>query len=221
MCRQTERVAGDLRGKVSEHDFGLGDIGMAAASGALAPGKQRHYRARTDPCADMVRIDRYRIRKALVVVGIAPHRGEPCGGAHQRAIAHALRPRSGAAERAGFNRDQARVDLREFVVTKAQRFQRAGFEVGEHDVRVRHHAAQQGLAFLGFQVEPEAALVAVPRAEAARQADLEPGLARAVGEGGRFDLHHIRAQIGEQAPCLRADDDHAEVEDFQAFKRSG
>jgi hypothetical protein len=72
-----------------------------------------------------------------------------------------------------------------------------------------------------FRLSPRLRLLRCPAPKLLDRPILSQVLARAVGEGGGFDLHHIRAQIGEQAPCFRADDDHAEVEDLQAFKRSG
>ena len=54
----------------------------------------------------------------------------------------------------------------QLVPAEAERLQRAGLEVGEHDVGARDELAEEPLALVVAQVQAEAALVAVALGEA-------------------------------------------------------
>ena len=122
----------------------------------------------------------------------------------------------GAAEKALERAiDQARICFRKIVVAAAEPVHGAGRVVLDHDVGCCRQAMQQRAAFVGLEVDGDAALVAVEGAEeAGGKADQPPGGIA----GHRLDLDHVGAEIGEDQARARAHDGVAEFEHANAGK---
>ena len=100
-------------------------------------------------------------------------------------------------------------------VVEAERGHQAGAEVLEHDVARADQLLRRRQAFGGVDVEDDALLVAVERAE---EADAEARqLARLVA-AGRLDLDHLGAEVGEDHPAGRAHDHVRELDDADAVE---
>ncbi len=112
--------------------------------------------------------------------------------------------------------DDARIGLGKIRVTAAKPVHGAGRVVLDRHVGRRHQPVQQRAALTGFQIEGEAALIAVERAEeAGGKAGEPPGRIAA----DRLDLDHVGAEIGEDQPRARTHDGVAEFEHANAGKR--
>ena len=77
---------------------------------------------------------------------------------------------------------------------------------------------QQRAAVVGFEIDGEAALVAVEGAEEAG-GETDQAAGRVAGRG--FDLDHVGAEIGENEPRGRAHDGVSEFEHANAGQRQG
>ena len=114
--------------------------------------------------------------------------------------------------------DQPRIDLGEIGVATLQPVHGAGRVVLQHDVGGRDQAIEQRAAIVGFQIDGDAALVAVEgREEAGCEADQASGGIAT----GRLDLDHVGAEIGKDQARGRPHDGVAELEHAQAGERQG
>ena len=150
--------------------------------------------------------------------------GRPLGPGHVREPAHHLhhfverktlfvRPRQESLVR---NVDQPRKLLRQRFVVEPERRHEAGPEILEHHVGLADQLEGARLALRRVDVEHDALLVAVERAE---KADAEPGqLARLVA-ARRLDLDDFGAQVGEDHSARRSHDHVREFDDADAVER--
>jgi len=114
--------------------------------------------------------------------------------------------------------DQPRIPLRQIGVAAAQPVHGAGCVVFQNEVGGGRQPVEQGPALVGFQIDGEAALVAVEGQKKSRgKADAPP---RRVAVG-RFDLDHVGAEVGEDQARRWAHDGVAEFEHANAGKRQG
>src|SRR6185312_14819530 len=92
-----------------------------------------------------------------------------------------------------------------------------GAEILDHDICARGEAADHRAAFGPFQIDREAALVAVEGGEKPGAEAAEP--AGTVALGRRLDLDDIGAELGEHQPRGRPHDRVAELQDANAGER--
>ncbi len=111
--------------------------------------------------------------------------------------------------------DEPRVGLGEIGIAAAEPVHGAGRVVFDRHVGGRRQAVQQRAAFVGLEIDGEAALVAVEGAEeTGGEAGQPPGRIAA----DRLDLDHVGAEIGEDQPRARPHDGVAEFEHADAGK---
>ena len=109
--------------------------------------------------------------------------------------------------------DEARVDLRQRLVTAAEPLHGAGPVVLEHHVGVDGEAVQGRLALGALKVEGEAALVAIEGGEEAGGEAAEA--AGVVAARRRLDLDDVGAKVGEHEAAGRPHHRVAELQDLQ------
>ena len=114
--------------------------------------------------------------------------------------------------------DQARVDGGERLVVDAEPLSDAGAVVDGDDIDLREHSVEELAAFLGGQVDREAALSSVEGLEAfaLTRDDGTRGAIRVASE--RFDFDDVRAKIGEEDAVEGHGDDERELEDSNAIE---
>jgi hypothetical protein len=112
--------------------------------------------------------------------------------------------------------DEPRVHLRERLVAKPLRLERAGTEILEEHVRIRAELLRRRDAFRRREIECHALLVAAERGEESGAGALEipRGIALAFG----LDLDHFRAQVGEHEAGSRPHDHVGELDHADAFE---
>ena len=108
--------------------------------------------------------------------------------------------------------------MAKIAIAAAEPVHGAGRVVLDHDVGGCRQPMQQRAAFIGFEIDGEAALVAVERAEEAGGKAEQPAGGIAVD---RLDLDHVGAEIGENEPRARPHDGVAEFEHANAGKGEG
>ena len=117
--------------------------------------------------------------------------------------------------------NQPRILSRQRVVCEAEAGHDAGTIVLDYDVRRPRQPFEDGAALAGLQVERDASLAAVDGVEAgAVEAGRPRHLPRRVA-GGRLDLDHVGAEIGEQHRAERAGHHLRGVEDAQTIEGAG
>ena len=94
-----------------------------------------------------------------------------------------------------------------------------GPHVGHEDVGAVGERLERAAAVVGGEVEHHAALVAVAVEEhrAHARVDVRAQAARDVA-GGRFDLHDVGAEVGEQERCVRARHHRREIDHPHALE---
>ena len=197
---------------------------MAAAAGFLAPPERGHDRAIQRHGARVVahagrgaRGHRVRVR---------PHhvhqpRARPVGGGVEAGLL-GLRPCLAIGRERRI--DQPRVEVRDILVSRAKLAPHRERHVGDEDVGLLHQPAQHLVAALGFQVEREAALVAViedPGVVAVHPRRAGPRVQGAIKVtfAGRLDLDHVGAEVGEDRRCRRRRDEARAIDHSQSGKK--
>ena len=153
------------------------------------------------------------------------HRPLPRQAGNRHQPAHSLRDlietrtvaiRPALSETGDAGVDQARVDRLQRLVVDAK----AGLHVGpvilDHDIRVAHQLAEDLDPLGRFQVQRQAALVAVQVLKIRTVARTAEPFA---GAGRRLDLDHLGAPIGKLAHCRRTGADAGQVDDLEPGKR--
>src|SRR3546814_3781987 len=97
--------------------------------------------------------------------------------------------------------DQARIALADHGIVEAQALHRAGREILDQHVGLLEQPADDLMAFRRFEVDREAAFVAVEIAEIAETEALE--IARRITLRRRLDLDDFRTEISEDNPAGR------------------
>src|SRR5262249_40334558 len=128
---------------------------------------------------------------------------------------------AGLPEARDVHEHNARVHTHEIVVREAEAGERAGLEVLEHDVAVRGDAPYDVLTGRRAQVELDRPLVASDRRPPEAAAVDAHAVAPHDVAAGRFDLHHVGAEIAEQLARERARDERAELEHTDPGERRG
>ena len=102
--------------------------------------------------------------------------------------------------------DDAGVTLLRFFVTEAEAVQGADAEVLQHNIRFFNQLEKERLAFWLFQIDDDAALVAVDGDEVRiiRPRHRRTPGARKVACTGWFELDHVGAVVGEHGRAVRA-----------------
>src|SRR5690606_25407114 len=143
---------------------------------------------------------------------------------HDRVVAGAAALRPVVPEPGDRQDDEAGVQLVQPPDREAEPVEDARPEVLHEHVGVPDQPLQGVPAVAGLQVEGDRLLVPVDRQVVGADA-LPPGERRAPAAGlvpaGLLDLDHPRAEVGERHRGLRARHDAAEVDDHDAFERSG
>ncbi|CAB4810044.1 unannotated protein [freshwater metagenome] len=93
--------------------------------------------------------------------------------------------------------DQPRVDHPKIVVPQPETIQHTGLLGLDHDVGLTCQIAHDVAVSVLVQVELDTALPAPPERVRSRMTD--------AGATGRFDLDHVRAEVGEQLADLSTD----------------
>ncbi len=118
--------------------------------------------------------------------------------------------------------DDPRVGGRDGVVVEAEARETAGAEVLHHDVGAAGELLGERDVAGVLEVEGDGALVAVDPEVVRRDAVAHGRLPRpGVVAGGRLDLDHLGAEVGEQHRGVGAGQDPREVGDQQPRERSG
>jgi hypothetical protein len=107
-------------------------------------------------------------------------------------------------------------------VADAPFVQRARLEILDQDVGAFQHLHQNGAPALGSKIEPDRALVAVDADEIGRILAMErrSPVAHLVA-GGRLDLDHVGAVIGEDLRAIGAAEHAREIDHAQSRHRAG
>ena len=108
-----------------------------------------------------------------------------------------------------------RIGLRKIRIAAAEPVHGAGRVILDRHVGCGHETVQQRPAFLGLEIEGDAAFVAIERAEEAGGKTGKPPCRIAAD---RFDFDHVGAEIGEDEACARAHDGMTEFEHADAGK---
>ena len=108
------------------------------------------------------------------------------------------------------------------VVADAPFIERAWFEVLDQDVGALQHLHQHSASALGGEIEPDRALVAVD-ADKIRRVFIVEGRAPVTHlvAGGRLDLDHVGAVVGEDLRAIGAAEHAREIDHAQAGHRAG
>ena len=109
--------------------------------------------------------------------------------------------------------DQPRIQRVHGVPAQAEPIHRSGTEILDQRVGVAHHVLGDGEPRGGFQVDADAALVAVEIDEEASGEAMQPAGAVAVRRWLHAD--HVRAEIGQHHTGRRPHDGVGEFEDGQ------
>ena len=137
-------------------------------------------------------------------------------------VVRRLRPhRPGRAIAVGREIDQTRIDLLEGLVLHAQPLGRLGAIVVHQHVGGLGELEQRVAAGVLLEVEHDRALGAIAAEIEGRHAGIarRPELARGVAFG-RFDFHHIGAQIAQLLRCPRPQHDRRAIENPNAGQRT-
>ena len=127
----------------------------------------------------------------------------------------------GAAEPRDRRQDDARVDLPQRLVADAVALERAGAEVLHHHVGAPHDLEEQLAVGVRLDVERDALLAAVDGGEEhALSGEQRRPAARHVAGRRALDLHHARAELGEQQGAERTGKRMREVGDENAGERT-
>ena len=116
--------------------------------------------------------------------------------------------------------DEPRVHLAECRIVDAQPDLHVGPEVLHHHVGPRSETPQHGDAFLRFQIDGDAALVAMQVLEVGAVARPAGRVAR-VEVLGRLDLDDVRSPVSKLADAGRSRADPGEIEHREAGQRGG
>ena len=116
--------------------------------------------------------------------------------------------------------DQPRIVGGERLIAEAEPVHRAGAEILDDDVGSERKLSRRRLAVLGLQVERDALLVAVHRAERAVVVGLAPHPER-IAAVRRLDLDDLGAQVRQQHAGERPADIAGEFEDLDAVEGAG
>jgi hypothetical protein len=135
------------------------DFGAPAAASAGHQGGDDG--CNSDPRRGVIGVYGHVVTEPFGCVRVPPQGGQPDCRPHQRAVTHALAPRSAAAERTAFNHYDGGIQLAQGVVIESERLHRAGFEVCQQDVRLGDQAAHQFCATRIPQIQAQAQLVSV------------------------------------------------------------
>ncbi len=114
--------------------------------------------------------------------------------------------------------DQTRVERRQLLPADAEPLHRAGAVILDHDIGRRDQPVDNCPSLRPFQIDREAALVAVEGGEEPGPEPAEP--ARVIALRRRLDLDHLGAKLGEDQPGGRTHDRMREFEDPKARQRS-
>ena len=112
---------------------------------------------------------------------------------------------------------QPRIQRVHRVPAEAQPIHRAGSEILDQRVGVAHHVLGDRQSRGRFQVDADAALVAVEIDEETGGETMQP--ARAVAVRRRFHADHVGAEIGQHHAAGRAHDGVGEFEDREVLER--
>jgi len=118
--------------------------------------------------------------------------------------------------------DDVRIDPRHVFIGEAQPRHGVGAHVVDEDLRLGHQRAQFGAAFVGLQVQRDAALVAVERHEGGahvRVLGVLGAVALAVA-AGVLHLDHVGAQIAQDLGGIGPEDEFCQVQNGDAVKRA-
>ena len=105
--------------------------------------------------------------------------------------------------------DQPVVQRRQMLIPAIELFHGARAEILQHDIRAGHETMQDRLPRGTFQINGEAALVAIKAGKESRAKAAQPACAIPVGR--QFHLDDIGAELGEEQPGGRA---HHGVREF-------
>ena len=162
---------------------------------------------------------------AVVVVGEADadvlasgHAGqvrEASEGVDGRRVGDELRPRAAVAHAGHLHVDGLGIVRTHVVEADAPAPKDAHRKVVDDDVRCDAQALAQGAALLARHVQRERPLVAVPHRVVDAVRRVRPGAGR------RVHLHHVRAEIGEDARGEGPGEHMGEVQDAQTGQWSG
>ena len=150
--------------------------------------------------------------RCAVLAGLLAHHHRAAVGFGDDVAAGQVGPRPGKAEPADLGVDQVRPQGGQGLVAEPQPLRHARPVVVHHHVEARNDAVQQRPPLDGCEVDNEAALAAVEvledlalprrdRAGVAERIALRP-----------FDLHHVRAEVGEVHAGVGAGVDDREVQ---------
>ena len=160
---------------------------------------------------------------AVVVVGkadadvLASGHARQVGEAGQRVdgrrVGHELRPRAAVAHAGHLHVDGLRVVRAHVVEADAPALEHANREVVDHHIRGDAQPLAQGAALRARHVQRQRPLVAVPHRVVDAVRRVRPGA------GGGVHLHHVGAEIGQDARGEGAGQHVGEVEDAQTGQR--
>ena len=209
--------------KLIDRGLGLRDVNPGAEIAAQPPDQCGEGADGGDPPDDVVGEDRRRVVERMTARAGGDLAGRPQarhagGGSHQGAVAHLGAPRTAVAERAAFGENQARVQLVQSVIRKAQCGKGSGFEIREQGIGGPHQTLEDGRAVPGPQLQPQTEMVAMRPHEGFADRLALTGLPQAVGVGGALQLDDLGTEVAEQPAQLAPGDDDPQIENPQALE---
>ena len=125
--------------------------------------------------------------------------------------------RSGLAETSGGRIDQAGIEFGQLLIREAEAVHGARPEIFGENVGLPHHVEEDGAVGILLEIQGDALLPAVDKAEVQRLALVEgTESARVITVAGRLDLDHARAEIGQDRRSEWAVQHVCQVDDEQA-----
>ena len=197
-------------GEIHAH-LELGQVDALAAAGAAArfEGGQNGHRAVQAGAVVVVG----KADADVLASGHARQVGEAGQRVDGRRVGDELRPRAAVAHAGHLHVDGLRVVRAHVVEADAPALEHANREVVDHHVRGDAQPLAQGAALRARHVQRQRPLVAVPHrvVDAVRRVRS--------GAGGGVHLHHVGAEIGQDARGEGAGEHVGEVEDAQTSQR--
>ena len=185
------------------------------------PFRQRHQNAdrRVEPGGDVDQRHADPHRPALRRAGRGDHAGH---GLDDGVIAGIAAARAVGAEAGNPAVHQSRKFRAQHVVADAPFVERARLEILDQDVGALQQLHQHGAPAFGGEVEPDRTLVAVDADEIGRVFAVErrSPVAHLVA-GGRLDLDHVGAVIGENLRAIGSAEHPREIDHAQSGHRAG